>query len=399
MMFDREAPGKGMEIYTKIENGKALLEFAFFVDEASSTERDRNMEDAWILLHLSDGNGTLVLELCHPLHSEELARGMLLHPHLWNSTEEPYLYKVEAQLLKKAGYRTENRTEGNQVMNPESTDRIEYRTDFAIESKSKSMERERLEVCDELHTVLALCTFQNIPGKGWFLNGSPFFPRAVGYELLPAERIIPQSGEEEARSRSVEHGTKQSEREYRRKCLEEDFQRLQETGANTIYLLKGNPEPEFYELCCEKGFAVWSSAGRGAVRTTVAAARSAKNAAGPAYAAGLPVLYGTGNGLFTRKDHLPTDTFYYYKAKWSKVPFVYLCRNSLTCSENGYYRVTAYSNQKKVALYVEGILFEFQTGEPEFIFMDISIKHFPVVLTAEAGNCSMSVTAYESYIS
>lgn len=377
MMFDRETPGKGMEIYTKIENGKALLEFAFFVDEAGITEPDRNMEDVCILLHLSDGNGALVLELCHPLRSEEPARGMLLHPHLWNSTEDPYLYKVEAQLLKKAG----------------------YRTDITIESKSKGMEWERLEVCDELHTVLALCTFQNIPGKGWFLNGSPFSPRAVGYRLLFGEHEMLQDGNGEAQSRSVKHKPEQSEKEYRRKYLEEDLRRLQETGANTIYLLEGNPEPEFYELCCEKGFAVWSSAGRGALRTTVNAARSGINAAGPAYAAGLPVLYGTGNGLFTRKDHLPTDVFYYYKAKWSKVPFVYLCRNSLICSENGYYRVTAYSNQKKVALYVEGILFEFQTGAPEFIFMDISIKHFPVVLTAEAGNCSMSVTAYESNIS
>ena len=53
------------------------------------------------------------------------------------------------------------------------------------------------------------------------------------------------------------------------------------------------------------------------------------------------------------------------------------------------------SNQKKVVLYVEGVLFLFQSaasGDPEFIFEDIPVAKLPLHLAAEAGNLSISLT-------
>lgn len=50
---------------------------------------------------------------------------------------------------------------------------------------------------------------------------------------------------------------------------------------------------------------------------------------------------------------------------------------------------------EKVVLYVEGVLFLFQSaasGDPEFIFEDIPVAKLPLHLAAEAGNLSISLT-------
>ena len=102
-----------------------------------------------------------------------------------------------------------------------------------------------------------------------------------------------------------------------------------------------------------------------------------------------------------------TDLFYYYKACWSRIPFVHICNvqrgnvySHIEKTDNeqrfesaeGTITVTVYSNQKKVALYVDGYLFEYKQGPPDFKFEDISLKHCQTVFTAQAGECSISVT-------
>lgn len=50
---------------------------------------------------------------------------------------------------------------------------------------------------------------------------------------------------------------------------------------------------------------------------------------------------------------------------------------------------------EKVVLYVDGLLFLFQTaasGDPEFIFEDIPVEKLPLHLAVEAGNLSISLT-------
>lgn len=90
-----------------------------------------------------------------------------------------------------------------------------------------------------------------------------------------------------------------------------------------------------------------------------------------------------------------TERYYYYQAKWSSEPVLYPVLSTLHRQENGLVSLTIYSNQKKVVLYVDGVLFLFQTaasGDPEFIFEDIPVEKLPLHLAVEAGNLSISLT-------
>ncbi len=296
-----------MEIFFRLENGKALLEFSFYLDGS------REREGVYADLTVCDREGSCVLRMRYPLASEDPARGLLLHPHLWNGVEDPYLYRVEAVFVRG-------------------------------ESGG--------EILGRLRRVLPLCTLRRIPQKGWALNGEPFPLRAVEYEL-------PSRGGE-GRPREA-------------KVLE-DLRNMRELGANAVCLRGKRPETGFYELCCRLGMILlWE--------------RAAQEFFSP------PDAGVSWEALWDPQGR-GTDRYYYYRALWSDTPFVYLSGESLVRQENGRYRVTAYSNQKKAALYVDGILFEFQRDAPEFVFFDVEIRRFPVILTVEAGSAGMSVTFY-----
>ena len=74
---------------------------------------------------------------------------------------------------------------------------------------------------------------------------------------------------------------------------------------------------------------------------------------------------------------------------------LYPVLSTLHRQENGLVSLTIYSNQKKVVLYVEWVLFLFHSsacGDPELIFEDIPVAKLPLHLAAEAGNLSISLT-------
>lgn len=90
-----------------------------------------------------------------------------------------------------------------------------------------------------------------------------------------------------------------------------------------------------------------------------------------------------------------TEHYYYYQAKWSREPVLYPALSTCTGRRTVWLSLTVYSNQKKVVLYVDGVLFLFQsaqTGGPEFIFEDIPAEKLPLHLAVEAGNLSTSLT-------
>ncbi|MCH5344453.1 MAG: hypothetical protein J1E64_10455 [Acetatifactor sp.] len=308
MKFDKKAPGRGVDIFAKLENGKAMLEFSFY------TEGQEKRTGYYADVYLYDREGSCVLQFFYPMDSEEPAKGLLLHPHLWNSVEDPYLYRIEVFLLRQ--------WEG------------------------------QWSICDRLRCIFPLCTLKRVLGKGWSLNGRPFVLKAVEYEL-------PQK---------VEAGVPREAR------VLQDIEKLQELGANAICLRKGGLEQGFYELCCRRGLALlWMGSENSIVLEPNSIARW---------------------GDLLNERGKPTDRYYFYRALWSDDPFVYLSQDSLIRQENGLYQVTAYSNLKKVALYVEGHLFEFQSGAPEFLFFDVEIRRFPTVLTVETDSFGMSVTVY-----
>ncbi len=290
-----------------IQNGRANVEL--LLPEWQGKEVDT------FVLYLWDEKDALVFQAVRRVDEEEPYVIQLLHPHLWEGAEKPYLYRLE----------------------------------LYGECSSGSM----LLDCQ----WLALRTIEEIPGKGCFLNHRAFVPKCVHYSSVGAlggkgERVFWAA-------------------------LEQRLHSLVKMGANTLVFdtLEGMSEQEairFQECCDRQGLLV----------------RTARQWTFSEEATVCP-----GGALFDRKG-LPTDTFYRFKAKWSTEPFIYICVQSLSRQPEGGYRVMVYSNRKKVALLVNGIVFGFQEDGPEFLFQDIQIKGFPVCLAAEAEECSMSVVCY-----
>lgn len=295
-----------MEVYCTLQTGKALLEWKFYCQREQG-ERQESVAPPtrpYVKLSIRDAKGVLVLEGRQCIWEEELFKAILLHPHLWNGTRDPYLYEAEAFLIEE-----EKEAEGRHRV----TDRISFR--FPIHS------------------------FREDPGKGWLLNDELFCRKAVRYQ--------PAQGEE----------------------LRRELLFLLEAGVNTLCVeeLYSQP-PSFYETCRELGLVVWAA--------------------------------GTGQEVDSRfftEGGIPTDLFYYHKARWSREAFVYISRESLKQQSNGNFSITVYSNCKKVALYVEGTLFEFQSGQTEFVFREIPFQSLFLCLSAEAEDCTMSLSIHRTF--
>lgn len=282
-------------------------------------------EDGYFHVCLWDEKGLPVFVCDYPAKEEEPCVIHLLHPHLWEGVEKPYLYRLEVYWGRCRG----------EVVDAEALPCLEL-----LESR-----------------WLALRTLQEISGKGWFLNGIPFCLKCVQYASVGAAC-----------------GMEEQELWNR---LEQRLCSLVKMGANTLVFdsLEGLSEREcilLQEHCDRQGLLL---------QTT------------KQHASDKEVSLCQGGTLFD-KSGLPTDVFYRFKACWSKEPFVYICSQSLSRQPDGGYRVTVYSNRKKVALLINGVVFGFQEDGPEFSFQDIQIKGFPVCFAAEAEECSMSVVCY-----
>lgn len=103
----------------------------------------------------------------------------------------------------------------------------------------------------------------------------------------------------------------------------------------------------------------------------------------------------TGNRLF-EENGLPTVEFYQCAARWGREPFVYINDKSFRKHSDGSYEITVYTNCKKVVLMVNNQVFGVQEGGAQMLFQDISIKSFPVDITAQAEECSMTLRCYQA---
>ena len=91
-------------------------------------------------------------------------------------------------------------------------------------------------------------------------------------------------------------------------------------------------------------------------------------------------------GLVTFDRKTKKDSFYLYKAWWSDEPFVHICGSRYVDRPEAVTKVKVYSNQSKVALYVNGKLVEEKTGKRVFEFK-VPLEG-NAELKAVAGNCT-----------
>ena len=329
-------------ITTKLENGKAYLEFVL------PETMGRLLSVLQIEIWEEAEGGRLVFHGEYAPEEADCMTALLLRPHLWDGVRDPYVYLVKAQ--GRFGTVEYGENMGG-TKNEEESDHAEDIT-------------EAVEVYWQQE--LAIYDVHVIDKKGIFLNEKEFLPHEVVY------RLPPQISDAGTRVEQVRR----------------DLERLVRMGVNVIRLegtgsgADGQDRCEvraFYSLCRRRGFLtgdLW-------IRPEIL----------PAYR-GLPGET-MAEALLAADGRTLTERYYYYQAKWSSEPVLYPALSTLHRQENGLLSLTIYSNQKKVVLYVDGVLFLFQTpasGDPEFIFEDIPVAKLPLHLAAEAGNLSISLT-------
>lgn len=329
-------------ITTQLENGKAYLEFV--LPEKIGCLLSALQIEIW---EEAEG-GRLVFHGEYVPEESDCMTALLLRPHLWDGLRDPYVYLVKAQ----GRFGT-----------------VEYgEKTGCTENEEKSDPAEDITGAVEVYwrQELTIYDVRVVDKKGIFLNEKEFLPHEVCY------RMLLQTGDA---------GIWEEQ-------MKEDLERLARMGVNVIRLEGTGTGAEgvncsevrtFYSLCRKRGFLtgdLW-------IRPE-----------------NLPVYRGLSgetaeDGLLSANGRTLTERYYYYQAKWSSEPVLYPALSTLHRQKNGLVSLTIYSNQKKVVLYVEGVLFLFQSaasGDPEFIFEDIPVAKLPLHLAAEAGNLSISLT-------
>ena len=91
-------------------------------------------------------------------------------------------------------------------------------------------------------------------------------------------------------------------------------------------------------------------------------------------------------GLVTFDRKIKKDSFYLYKAHWSKEPFVHICSRRYVDRPESTTTVKLYSNQPRVALYANGTLVGESSGKDHIFTFQIPLEG-EVKLDAVAGDC------------
>lgn len=195
-------------------------------------------------------------------------------------------------------------------------------------------------------------------GEGLLLNDVPFTPRMVRYTLPAAAS-----------------GAAMQQR------MLEDLRQLVAVGANSVLVEEEREELTriLLPLCDRVGLLACAGARRGTEEE-------------------IPLFRGEEDSFFLPDGKRPSSLFYRYKARWSEEPFVYIVPESVRRLGSGNYTALCYSNCARVALYSDGVLFEFQRGEGEFVFREFPARGPCVMLTAEGDGCSESLSVHKTFV-
>lgn len=101
-------------------------------------------------------------------------------------------------------------------------------------------------------------------------------------------------------------------------------------------------------------------------------------------------------GLMTLDRKVKKDSFYLYKAYWSKEKFVHLCGHRYAQRVGEETTIKVYSNLSEVKLYIDGELFESKSGYRVFVFKHVPISLKGTMIVAQADNKFDSMTIYQT---
>lgn len=198
--------------------------------------------------------------------------------------------------------------------------------------------------------------------KGFFLNGAPFDLRTVQYGILDQEQTAGQ------------------------KFVMDDLRKLLSLGANSIYIERGRGLTKpFLQMCDRLGILILTD------MLFLQYNEKMENFRG------VPMLRGGEGSLILADSGRLTSEFYRYKAMWNPEPFVYIVPESVKRQENGNFSAVVYSSCHRIALYSDGCLFEFMSGQEKFVFRDIPAKGPCVMLTAEGDGCSSAFSVHKMF--
>ena len=174
--------GPGIKITPKVEGDDALIEIESFITNHNGEE---------IIYVIKDKENEIVTS---KKDSNTKASLKIPNVHLWNGLKDPYLYKLEAKIVKNN------------------------------------------DVLDQKTIKFGCRTFSIDPEKGFFLNGKSY----------------PLHGVSRHQDR-LNKGWAISKEDHR-----EDIELIKEVGANTIRLAHYQHDQYFYDLCDEIGMVIWA---------------------------------------------------------------------------------------------------------------------------------------------
>ncbi len=98
------------------------------------------------------------------------------------------------------------------------------------------------------------------------------------------------------------------------------------------------------------------------------------------------VKYRNNKGLVTHDRAVRKDSFYYYKALWSREPFVHIAEKRFQKRDEAHIRIKVYSNMPDVTLCFDGREQKRSSDHGVFIFDPVPLKEGDNVFAVYAGN-------------
>lgn len=186
--FDLDHYGsQGITVTSKItEEKQAKVTLHAYVTDPQEIDQ--------VIFTIYDQEKNPIASAARPAQKDTTAKLLLMEPHLWQGVKDPYLYTVDAVLVRHN------------------------------------------EVLDEVKVRHGFRSFSVDPQKGFYLNGI----------------LTPLRGVSRHQDR-LDLGNALTYKEHL-----EDAQLIKELGANTIRLAHYQHSQDFYDICDEMGFIIWA---------------------------------------------------------------------------------------------------------------------------------------------